>query len=198
MLERRRSCGEREFCESHANAWLHALPDAKRNWKLNNKEMEILLRFQIGEMVGVGESKSCCKCQAHLDSQGYHAITCPKNYDMTARHNHLRDLIVKLLFEGKHGSVSKEPTHLFKDSNIRADVLSRTLRAGLHKIALDACVTSPMQPDIIHRAVEMTRATTTASSLAAPSQLSLERSARMPTPPSTRRSTRTSASSPLA
>ena len=96
-------------------------------------------------------SGPCVACGLDSDSLGNHAISCARQGERIARHNHLRDAIFSTAASA-HLAPTKEDRALLPGSDGRpADVMLHHFAGGLHA-ALDISVINPLQSQTVQRA----------------------------------------------
>ena len=89
-----------------SSAWLTALPDF--NNRLTSLEFETAVRLRIGAHVYEDESVcDFCGGKRAVDRKGLHALVCKGGGDRIARHNVIRDLMLKLCTEAAFSVTEK-------------------------------------------------------------------------------------------
>ena len=126
-----------------AGAWLLAVPSAFFNTEMTNSQFSVAVRLRLGERVLTVERK-CNICGSAMDAYGYHATTCKGRGSLGARHNHVRDVIYRLM---RTASMAPKKEVCFRSVTGAAERpadLFYSPKDG-RDVAIDVAVTHPMQ-----------------------------------------------------
>jgi hypothetical protein len=99
------------------NAFLTAVPIPELGFSLPSDAFAATVRVRLGveQYAHLPVGTLCQQCgRRPLDSLGHHAFACGNNDDRVQRHNHLRDVIAKLMAQARLAPV-KEAAHLLPD-----------------------------------------------------------------------------------
>ena len=95
-----------------------------------------------------GQGFACNKCNAHLDTLGYHARICKVGGDLTRRHNQIRDSICKACHMAGWNPRPEKPGLIANTNERPADIFILSLNNG-KACAADVAVTHAL-PNKLH------------------------------------------------
>ena len=122
--------------------------------QLRPAEFRTSVLYRLGMPVFAIEGP-CVACSQFSDSLGDHSVGCSSQGERISRHNHLRDALYHTAQSAHLGPLREERALLPSASGERpADVLLPHHAGGKHE-ALDICVVSSLQVQLVdHAAVE--------------------------------------------
>ena len=135
----------------HAGDFLLVVTSPSLGLQLRPTEFRISVLYRLGMPVFQSEG-ACIACDQYSDRYGDHAVGCVSQGERIARHNHLRDAIYHTAQSAQLGPLREERA-LLPGSERPADVLLPHHAGGLHE-ALDVCVVSSLQGQLVERASE--------------------------------------------
>ena len=103
----------------HSCDWLHAIPISFCRLRLDDKVVRIAVGLRLG--INICEPHVCI-CGLVVDVRGSHALSCKHTSGLLTRHNHLNDIVLRLLTRAKI-PVTREPAGLLRSDGKRPDGL---------------------------------------------------------------------------
>ena len=85
----------RSLSTAGATSWLTVPANSFYGQKFTDLEYYVTMTLFIGGKL-VQEKQYCKRCGQEMDEYGYHALSCPNGPYMIARHNGIRDVVVKV------------------------------------------------------------------------------------------------------
>ena len=115
-------------------------------------EFRVSVLYRLGMPVFAGDGP-CIACGQFSDSLGDHAVGCASQGERIARHNHLRDALYSTAQSAQLAPL-KEERAMLPGGDRPADVLVPHWGAGGRHLAIDVCVVSSLQSQLVERAAE--------------------------------------------
>jgi hypothetical protein len=141
-----------------AHAWLTCIPSPGLGLTIEPEEMQVLLQWWLGLPLFT-TSDTCGFCQAVLDQQGQHAMTCRCDGDVVSRHNHIRNALFDMCSRALLSPQLEKGSHA-TDQTRPADILIPNWSLAT-PAALDVRVINPLNNKFVS-AASITQASTAA------------------------------------
>ena len=134
----------------HAGDFLLVVPSPSLGLQLRPAEFRTAVLYRLGMPIFAGDGT--CVCSRPSDRFGDHAVGCASQGERIARHNHLRDALYHTAQSANLGPLREERALLPLEGDQRpADVLLPHHAGGRHE-ALDVCIVSSLQAQLVDRA----------------------------------------------
>ena len=136
----------------HAGDWLTVVPSPSLGLNLRPAEFRTVCLYRLGMPIFTTDGP-CIACDhGTSDRFGDHAVGCASQGERIARHNHLRDALYHTAQSANMGPLREERALLPGGNGERpADVLLPNAAGGRHQ-AIDVCVVSSLQAQLVDRA----------------------------------------------
>ena len=135
----------------HSGDWLCVVPSPSLCLQLRPSEFRTSVLYRLGMPVFAADGP-CISCGLFADMLGDHSVGCSTRGERISRHNHLRDALYHTAQSAHLGPLREERALLPSASGERpADVLLPHHAGGKHE-ALDICVVSSLQAQLVNRA----------------------------------------------
>jgi hypothetical protein len=136
--------------------WLNVVPLLVLGLHLKPREFKFAVAYLLGIQIYQKE-RTCPACKRACNKFEDHSVACAYTAECIARHNHLRDAVLKVAYAAALAP-TKEKNALIPGTNGRpADVLVRAWGHGGKDMAFDIVVTSPLQSALVNRAAREDR-----------------------------------------
>lgn len=136
----------------HAGDYLFVVPSPALGLQLRSPEFRTSILYRLGEPLFRSQGP-CQACSQVSDRMGDHTISCACQGERIARHNHLRDAIYHTAVSANLAPLREERALLPGVEQRPADVLLPNYAGGKH-LAVDVCVVSSLQSQMVNRAAE--------------------------------------------
>ena len=141
---------------TEAGAWLLATPCKWHHTEMSPDEFRTAVRLRLGEPVM--EAGTCSACGNPCDAFGHHATSCHGRGSLGQRHNHVRDVLFRILKEHACLQTQKEVVVPIVQDRAKvslerpADVMFVHAEGGDRRVAVDVAITQPLQQQFVKRA----------------------------------------------
>jgi len=141
---------------TEAGAWLLATPCKWHHTEMSPDEFRTAVRLRLGEPVM--EEGTCSACGNPCDAFGHHATSCHGRGSLGQRHNHVRDVLFRILKEHACLQPQKEVVVPVVQDRAKvslerpADVMFVHAEGGDRRVAVDVAITQPLQQQFVKRA----------------------------------------------
>ena len=136
---------------AHSGDWLNVVPSPSLGLQLHPPEFRVCVLYRLGMQIFDSDG-TCAGCsQPGSDRLGDHAVSCASQGERIAWHNYLRDALYNTAVSA-HLAPLKEERALLPGGVRPADVLLPNFAAGGRHMAVDVCVVSSLQAQLVDKA----------------------------------------------
>ena len=132
----------------HAGDWLNVIPSSSLGLQLRAPEFRASVLYRLGMPIFPSDG-ACVACGLPSDKFGDHAVGCASQGERIARHNHLRDALYHTAASAHLAPLREERALLPGAGDRPADVLIPHFAAGGRHMAVDVCVVSSLQAQLV-------------------------------------------------
>ena len=136
----------------HSRDFLNAVPCRRAGFYLRNDVWTSVVKYQLGEPV-YDTDFTCPSCHHQADRMGHHSFVCGSGGEQIARHNALREGLIKLVREAGQNP-QREARFLLPGLDRRPADLLIPFGSGTEDLALDVTVTAALRDDVIARGAD--------------------------------------------